>query len=103
MKKMSVSSIFLSLLIVLFIACSKDDKVTVYRPPSADIHFSNVSDLIADSLGKSQSDLAGNLCLTAEQIPISPLQALPKPICLCSIVRQASFRQLNNNSNSNSI
>ena len=53
MKKLSISSIFLSLLIVLFIACTKDDKVTIYQPPSADIHFSNVSDLIVDSLGKT--------------------------------------------------
>ncbi|HEX6430679.1 MAG TPA: hypothetical protein VF008_23465 [Niastella sp.] len=53
MKKLSIIIPFLSLLIVLFTACSKDDKVTVYRPPSADIHFSNVSDLIVDSLGKT--------------------------------------------------
>lgn len=53
MKKLSLSSIFLSLLIVLFIACTKDDKVTIYRPPSPEIYFSNVSDLIVDSLGKT--------------------------------------------------
>lgn len=55
MKKMSINRSFLSLLIVLFIACTKDDKVNVYHPPSAAIHFSNVSDLIVDSLGKTIS------------------------------------------------
>lgn len=55
MKKLSINITFLSLLIVLFIACTKDDKVNVYRPPSAEIHFSNVSDLIVDSLGKTIS------------------------------------------------
>ena len=55
MKKLSINITFLSLLIVLFIACTKDDKVNVYRPPSADIHFSNVSDFIVDSLGKTIS------------------------------------------------
>jgi hypothetical protein len=53
MKKMSINLTFLSLLIVLFIACTKDDKVTIYKPSSAEIHFSNVSDLIVDSLGKT--------------------------------------------------
>jgi hypothetical protein len=53
MKKLSINIPFLSLLIVLFIACTKDDKVTIYHPPSAEIHFSNVSDLIVDSLGKT--------------------------------------------------
>lgn len=53
MKKMSANIPLLSLLIVLFIACTKDDKVNVYQPPSATISFTNVSDLIVDSIGKS--------------------------------------------------
>ncbi len=55
MKKMSINIPFLSLLIVLFISCTKEDKVTVYKPPTTSIHFSNVSDLIVDSLGKTIS------------------------------------------------
>jgi len=53
MKRISLNIPLLSLLIVLFIACTKDEKVNVYRPPSAEIQFSNVSDLIVDSLGKT--------------------------------------------------
>lgn len=55
MKNLSLNIPLLSLLIILFIACTKDDKVTVYKPSSAEIHFSNVSDLIVDSLGKTIS------------------------------------------------
>lgn len=55
MKMSSMNIPLLCLLIVLFIACTKDDKVNVYQPPSAAIHFSNVSDLIVDSLGKTIS------------------------------------------------
>jgi len=53
MKKLSLIIMLLPLPAVLFIACSKSDTVTVYQPPSAAIHFSNVSDLIVDSLGKT--------------------------------------------------
>jgi hypothetical protein len=55
MKKSFLNIPLLSLLIVLFIACTKDDKVNVYQPPPAEIRFSNVSDLIVDSLGKTIS------------------------------------------------
>jgi len=55
MKKLISQITFFSLLIVLLPGCSKDDKVNVYRPPSSSIHFSNVSDFIIDSLGKTIS------------------------------------------------
>jgi hypothetical protein len=55
MKKLSINIPALSLFIILFIACTKDDKVNIYKPASAEIHFSNVTDLIVDSLGKTIS------------------------------------------------
>jgi hypothetical protein len=53
MKKLFSKIAFFPLIIVLFTACSKKDKVDVYRPPSSSIHFSNLSDFIIDSLGKT--------------------------------------------------
>jgi len=54
-KKLTVRTVSLLLLIVWLTACTKDNKVNVYRPPSSSIHFSNVSDFIIDSLGKTIS------------------------------------------------
>jgi hypothetical protein len=53
MKFYSDKFILLSFFIILLASCSKDEKVSVYRPPVASIHFSNVSDFIIDTTGKS--------------------------------------------------
>lgn len=52
------------LVVILLASCSKEDKVDVYRPPSAVIHFNNVSDFIIDSTGKNISVKAQ---ITAEE------------------------------------
>jgi hypothetical protein len=55
MKKLFAKITFISLVIILFASCSKSDTVNVYKPPTAFIRFSNVSDFIIDSTGKNIS------------------------------------------------
>jgi hypothetical protein len=52
--KTTVSNVLMVILAVFFLAqCSKEEKIDVYGPPKAVITFSDVSDLIIDSAGKS--------------------------------------------------
>jgi hypothetical protein len=54
MKKLIPSLLLLSMFSMLLVQCKKaSDTVEVYRPPTSTISFSDVSDFIVDSLGKT--------------------------------------------------
>ena len=54
MKKIFARLFALSIVSMLFVQCKKDvDKLDVYQPPKQAITFSDVSDLIIDSTGKT--------------------------------------------------
>jgi hypothetical protein len=53
MKKVVSGTLAVLLISFFFTQCKKDEKFTVYGPPNATINFSDVSDLIIDSTGKT--------------------------------------------------
>jgi hypothetical protein len=54
MKKIITSSLLFILTCILFTQCKKESKeVAIYGPPSSVISFSDVSDLVVDSTGKT--------------------------------------------------